>query len=390
VRGLGGRYPRPVLRALLVAAVVGAAVPVVTATPAAGACEGAGQAYPGVPWAQERLGASQAWPLTRGKGVTVAIVDSGVSDTHPQLRDAVTGGENVLDGSSPTEDCVGHGTVVAGIVAGRGVPGVAFAGVAPDAEIVSIKTLENVQRAEGAEDQIARGIEAATTAGADVINVSAASFSNSSRLSQAVRRALDRDIVVVAAAGNDEQRTGAPMYPAAYDGVLTVAATTQDGSLAEFSVPQRYIEVAAPGEGIIGPAPAGDGYLVGRSGTSFAAPYVAGVAALVRAYRPDLKAAEVVRRIALTADAPATDSGYGVVDPYRAVAAVLPVPARQQVGAQKPPAADDTADPLRGTENAALVVSGAAVLLLVGALIAAAVLPRGHRRRWRPGRRITR
>lgn len=387
---LRGRYPRRVFRPLLVAAVVGAAV--LTGTPAAAVnCPGpSGAPFPDVPWAQERLGASQVWPLTRGKGVTVAVVDSGVSATHPQLRGAVTGGDNVLDGSSPTQDCVGHGTLVAGIIAGRGAPGARFSGVAPDARIVPVKTLDNVERAEGAEDQIARGIQAAISQGADVINVSAASNTDSPRLRRAVKEALARDIVVVAAAGNDEQRNGAPMYPAAYDGVLTVTAVTRNGSLADFSVPQRYIEVAAPGDEIVGPAPVGDGYLTGARGTSFAAPYVAGVAALVRAYHPDLKAADVVRRIAVTADAPTTESGYGVVDPYRAVTAVLAAPARQQVRAQTPPPADDTADPLRGTKMAALAVSGAAVLLLAAAVIAAAVLPRGRRRRWRPGRRVSR
>jgi membrane-anchored mycosin MYCP len=379
-----------VLRALLVAAVLGAGTPVLlTGTPATAAdCTAiAGGPYLPIPWAQERLGASQVWPLTRGKGVSVGVVDSGISATHPQLHGAVTGQDNVLDGSSPAEDCAGHGTLVAGIIAGRGAPDAGFVGVAPDADLVNIKTLQNVERAEGAEDQIARGIDAAVAAGVDVINVSAASYTSSSRLQRAVQKALDRDIVVVAAAGNDEQRTGAAMYPAAYDGVLTVAATGEDGNLADFSVMQDYIEVAAPGEQIIAPAAIGDGYVGGASGTSFAAPYVAGVAALVRAYHPDMKAAEVTRRIALTADAPATDSGYGVVDPYRAVTAVLAAPARRQVRAQKPPPADDTTDPLRGTKTAALAVSGAAVLLLIGAVIAAAVLPRGRQRRWRPGRR---
>jgi membrane-anchored mycosin MYCP len=386
---LRGRYPPRVLRAVLVATIVGTAALIGTPAAAADCPRPSGGPFPGVPWAQERLGASQVWPLTRGRGVTVAVVDSGVSATHPQLRGAVTGGANVLDGTAPTVDCVAHGTIVAGIIAGRGAPGARFTGIAPDARIAPIKTLDNVDRAEGAEEQIARGIEAAVSGGADVINVSAASNTPSPRLARAVRAALARDIVVVAAAGNDEQRTGAPMYPAAYDGVLTVAASTRDGSLAEFSVMQPYIEVAAPGEEIVGPAPAGDGYITAK-GTSFAAPYVAGVAALVRAYHPDLKAPEVVRRITLTADAPTTSSGYGVVDPYRAVTAVLAAPARQQARATEPPPADDTADPLRDTKVAALAVSGAAVLLLGGAVIAAAVLPRGRQRRWRPGRRVTR
>jgi type VII secretion-associated serine protease mycosin len=378
-----------VLRALLAAAVLGTVV--LTGAPATAAgCPGpSGPPYPGVPWAQQRLGASQVWPLTRGRGSTVAVVDSGVSATHPQLHDAVRGGDNVLDSSSPTRDCVGHGTVVAGIIAGRGAPGTGFTGVAPDAQIVSVKTLENVQRAQGAEDQIARGIEAAISSGADVINVSAAGYADSPRLAAAVRHASARDIVVVAAAGNDEQHTGAPMYPAAYEGVLTVAAITRDGALADFSAVHSYIEVAAPGEDIVGPAPTGGGYLTGASGTSFAAPYVAGVAALVRAYYPHMHAAEVVRRITVTADAPATGSGYGVVDPYRAVTAVVAAPARRQVAEVVPPRAGDTADPLRDTRIAALTVSAAAVLLLLGAVLAAAVLPRGHRRAWRPGR-ITR
>jgi type VII secretion-associated serine protease mycosin len=334
--------------------------------------------------------AARAAGLT-GKGVTVAVVDSGVSAAHPQLRGALLPGRNVLgDGTPATRDCAGHGTLVAGIIAGREISDSGFVGVAPEAKILPVKTLENTDPQPGAERLIARGIAAAVDAGADVINVSAASFTDAPELRAAVNRALARDIVVVAAAGNAAQQSNALLYPAAYEGVLAVGAVKEDGTRADFSEVGKNVAVAAPGDAIVGPAPVGSGYLLGK-GTSFSAPYVSGVAALIRAYYPQMKAKDVVERIKFTADRPGigtnSEVGHGVVNPYRAVTALLTEPARAAPRREALPPRDDYTDPLGTTKTVALAVGSGLLVLLIVAMVAAAVLPRGRRRGWRPGRR---
>jgi type VII secretion-associated serine protease mycosin len=341
----------------------------------------------------KRLDPSAVWPLTRGYGVTVAVVDSGVSAEHPQLRDAVEGGRNVLgDGTPATTDCFGHGTLVAGIIAGRGAAGTGFTGLAPEAKILPVKALESIRPEQGGESALARGIDTAVDEKVDVINVSATSTVDAPALRRAVERALDADIVVVAAVGNDEGRTAGRTYPAAYPGVLAVAAVQEDGTRADFSRIQDYVAVAAPGAGIVAPAPTGDGYVRDVGGTSFATPYVSGVAALVRSYRPRLHAAEVVERITATADRPGSgpddELGHGVVNLYQAVTALLPTSSRAPAArAEKPPPPDDVRDPLRRTKNTALLIAGGGAVLVVVAALAAAVLPPGRRRGWRPLRR---
>jgi type VII secretion-associated serine protease mycosin len=336
------------------------------------------------------------WPLTKGKGVTVAVVDSGVAAGHPQLRDAVEGGRNVLGNGTPaTTDCSGHGTLVAGIIAGRGADGTGFTGVAPEAKILPVKALESSQPEHGGESTLARGIDTAVDAKVDVINVSATSTVDAPALRRAVGRALAADIVVVAAVGNDGGRKAGATYPAAYPGVLAVAAVKEDGTRADFSRIQDYVAVAAPGAGIVGPASTGDGYVRDVGGTSFATPYVSGVAALVRSYRPELHAAEVVERITVTADragsGPNDELGHGVVNLYQAVTALLPTSSRAAAGTrtETPPPPDDLRDPLQHTKKVALVISGGAAIVVVVAALLAVAVPRGQRRGWRPGRRAT-
>ncbi|WP_163512258.1 type VII secretion-associated serine protease mycosin [Fodinicola acaciae] len=356
-------------------------------------CVQRGDPYPQVPWAQTRLDPEAAWPQSRGHGVRVAVVDSGVSAVHPQLRGRVEGGASVIPGGgSPTEDCVGHGTIVAGIIAGQGENGTGFHGVAPEAVIVPIKTLENLQVQEGLEPRIAAGIRAAISQHVQVINLSLTTTNDDPQVRAAVQDAIDSDIVVVAAAGNQNQQGNQKQYPAAYPGVLAVAAIKRDGTRADFSETGDYVAVSAPGAEIVGPSGAGSGYVGDQQGgTSYAAPYVSGVAALVRAYYPRMRAKEVVQRILETADRPGTGPneqvGYGVVNPYRAVNAIL------TTGGQAPPRAGALPAPSESDKDAltrtvALIVAG--VLLFAGilVLVGAYVVPRGRARGWRPGRLI--
>lgn len=345
-------------------------------------------------WQLQRLQPERVWPITRGEGVTVAVVDTGVEAAHPQLEGQIVDAADFASGQgSATEDCLGHGTMVAGIIAAKQVEGLTFYGVAPDAKLMALRqTGPNG----GNTDGLAEAVRYAVDNGADIINVSITSPTNDSDLENAVRYAAENDVVVVAAAGNDLESGQAQdcevCYPAAYDDyVLAVGAVKPKDAPADVSHAGHYVDVAAPGEEIIstGPLP-GAGYL-GNNGTSFAAPYVSGVAALVRSHYPEMPAAEVVRRLVLTADPPVqgeanVQTGFGVVNPYAAVTQVVPTeppappPPGEAALPQTPPPPDYTT---RNVVIAATVLGGLTVIV-VATLTAA--LPRGRRRRWQPGR----
>jgi membrane-anchored mycosin MYCP len=238
--------------------------------------------------------------------------------------------------------------------------------------------------------------------GADVINLSLTT-PPTAQLAEAVRYALDRRAVVVAAAGNQSEGADGQQeaYPAAYPGVIAVAGVNDRDEHVASSTTGDYVDVAAPGERIAGPSPAGGGYLfTAEGGTSFATAYVSGIAALIRAYDPGLRPDQVAGRITETADHPASlwnpEVGHGVVNPARAVGALRPAggtrapgpdtadPDAAVAGRVQPPA--PRADPQRAVKGAAgwITVVGAAAALLV--LLAVPVVRLGRRRGWRPGR----
>lgn len=300
------------------------------------------------------------WALTRGAGQTVAVIDTGVA-RHRRLPHLVPGGDYVSTGDGAA-DCDGHGTIVAGIIgaapdsAGREP----FTGIAPDASILAIRQSSNKFRATddpggsgfGDVDTLASAVRTAADLGATVVNISsvacvpAGAELDDRALGAALAYAVDvRNVVVVTAAGNVGGPSQCPgqnpadvagwedvavvASPAWYDDyVLTVGSVGPDGAASEFSLAGPWVDVAAPGEGIVSLAPAGDG-LVGTafempiSGTSYAAPVVSSIAALVRARSPELTAREVMRRIEDTAHHPAGGwnpaVGHGVVDALAAV-----------------------------------------------------------------------
>jgi type VII secretion-associated serine protease mycosin len=286
------------------------------------------------PWAQQELGFASVWKRTRGGGVTVAVVDSGV-DANPQFGDRVIPGPDLVAGTKPGippgADCVGHGTAVASIIAAAPVPGVSFTGVAPAARILSVKISGTDTFPTSVTPQ---GIMDAVQFGADVINLSLATPDDVQGLRNAVEYALRHNVVVVAAAGNDIEQGSAdgnegtgPFYPAAYPGVLAVGAIGPGGVLAGFSDRYTPVGVTAPGVNVTsaypGTFPAA--YDAVQNGTSFAAAFVSGVVALVRSAHPGLNAAQVVARIEATAHGgTGPGTGHGMVDPVRAVTAVLP------------------------------------------------------------------
>ncbi|RZS90379.1 type VII secretion-associated serine protease mycosin [Motilibacter rhizosphaerae] len=355
------------------------------------------------PWQLSRLQPQRVWALTQGAGITVAVIDSGVDAASVHLRGAVVAGPDVLGrpGGPSTTDCSGHGTAVASLVAGRPVAGSPFEGIAPAARILAVRQTEQVQGAQPRGDAhgLALALRAAVDQGAQVVNVSVTAPGSTPELAAAVQYALSRDVVVVAAAGNDTGSVpaapdGTPptFYPAAYPGVLAVGASDQSDAVADVSHPAPYVAVAAPGKDVIAAGANGPGRYVTASGTSFATPLVAGTAALVRAYHPELSARQVVARIVATADAPPQGRtqglGAGIVDVAAAVTAVLPAEgaAGRPAGHPTPPPVVRAA-PRSPAVPVALATAGAGLGLALLAAVATMVLPRGRRRRWQPGRR---
>ncbi|MDJ0342334.1 type VII secretion-associated serine protease mycosin [Streptomyces sp. H10-C2] len=312
----------------------------------------------GLPWALQRVVFDELWQDTKGKGVRVAVIDTGVDDANPQLSSAVdrAAGTDLLphpedkpqdpameaskskgktktkgDAKVPvrsgdgdgTTDPVGHGTKVAGIIAARPRVGTGFVGLAPEATIIPIR--QNDDKGSGTAATMAAAIRHAIQKDARVINISQDTVKPlraDSDLALAVREALNRDIVVVASAGNDGLAGEVKMtYPAAYPGVLAVAASDRNDERAPFSQTGSFVGVAAPGVDMVSTVPKG-GQCV-DNGTSFSAPYVAGVAALIRAKHPRWTQAQVVAQIEQTAERPIKGRddfiGWGVVDPVRAL-----------------------------------------------------------------------
>lgn len=334
-----------------------------------------------VPWAQQRQGLDRLTGLADGAGITVAVVDSGVEARHPQLVGAVVPGFDRLDtGGDGRIDCVGHGTAVASIIAGRARPGTPFRGVAPAATVLPVRvseriTDENGGRTAGLPD-VAAAVRQAVDRGARVVNLSLTTDRDDPALRDAVRYARSRDALLVAAAGNKQEAGNPPVFPASYDGVLGVGGVQADGARVPTSQTGPHVDLVAPGADVI--AAARDGY-ARYTGTSFAAAFVTGTAALVRQYHPTLTADQVADRLKATADAldpaPASGFGAGIVNPYRAVTASLDGATPAAPG----PVARHSADPAavkkaaRTAENrrTATYVGLAGIAVLVLLLIAA-------------------
>lgn len=283
-------------------------------------------------------GITDAWATTRGEGTTIAIIDTGVDGSHPDLRGAVTGGADFsgagsADGQSPVgAEGSSHGTMVAGLAAGRGRGDSGVRGVAPAASILSVSV--GFDSGTSSDDQIALAVRWAVDNGADVINMSLTrnTLDWPRSWDDAFLYAAERDVVVVAAAGNRGSGTTQVGAPATMPGVLTVAGLDRAGRASTTASAQGItIGVAAPAEELVGVVPGG-GYVL-WNGTSGATPIVAGIAALVRAEHPELDAANVINRIVSTARDAGRDGndpiyGFGVVDAAAAVSAnVAPVSA---------------------------------------------------------------
>ncbi|MDA3803697.1 S8 family peptidase [Clavibacter sp. CT19] len=277
-------------------------------------------------------GVQRAWSTTRGEGVKVAVIDTGVDASVADLRGAVVGGTDVsgvgsAGGTRPVGASSEHGTMVASLLAGRGTgTGSGVIGVAPAASILSVSVALGgpTPGARDEDAQIADAVRWAVDNGASVINMSLTrnSLDWPESWDRAFLYAYQHDVVVVAAAGNRGSGTTEVGAPATIPGVLAVAGVDRSGA-ASFDASSQgiTIAVAAPSEQLVGVAPGG-GY-VQWSGTSGAAPLVSGVVALVRAAHPELKADDVVERVLATARQKGQPEiyGRGLVDAAAAVTA---------------------------------------------------------------------
>ncbi|WP_353827171.1 S8 family serine peptidase [Agromyces sp. SYSU T0242] len=291
-------------------------------------------------------GFTQAWTMSRGDDVTVAIIDTGVNGDVAELQGVVVGGTDASgigspDGQTPVGEEDEHGTLVASLLAGRGTgEGNGVIGVAPGADLLSASVAFGLDT--GAEktndDQIAEAVRWAVDNGADVINMSLTRNTPDwpESWDDAFRYAFENDVVVVAAAGNRGSGTTQVGAPATIPGVLAVAGVDRDQN-ASFDASSQgiTIAVAAPSEDLVGVLP--DGSHVVWSGTSAAAPLVSGLVALVRAQFPELDAANVINRIIRTADpkgeeVPGPLYGYGIIDPVAALTADVETVERNPLG----------------------------------------------------------
>jgi type VII secretion-associated serine protease mycosin len=351
-----------------------------------------------VPWIQTHYDLAAVSRITEGAGTTIAVIDSGVDATNPHLANAVRAGGDLLDrAGNGADDCVGHGTAVASIIAARPVAGVGLRGVAPAATILALRVSERIETENGTPSGIGNvqalidGVRLAVAARPKphVINLSISTATDDPGLRAVIQSALDADIVVVAAVGNQYERGNPTPYPASYDGVIGVGAVDERGVRVATSQTGPFVDIVAPGEAIIAAAPrAGHGVY---TGTSFATPVVAATAALIRSRWPDLSRSEVEYRLLATADPaaggqPSRDYGYGTVNPLRALTEVV-LPSGGDAAPPGPVLDLIPTEPDHAPGPAGLAV-GATTILLGAALIVAvlaATAPLGRRRRWRPG-----
>jgi membrane-anchored mycosin MYCP len=367
------------------------------------------------------LGIPQTWPLATGKGVVVAVVDSGVEAGNAHLGKAVLPGTSFVPGD-PTgrEDVLGHGTGVAGIIAGRYLDGKsALVGVAPDAKILPVRVFQD-EDPTGSRPvafppdtgRMARGIRWAVLHGADVINVSMSTRPTDGALPElldALALARRKDVVVVASGGNAESNSPFTQtrYPAGAPGVIGVAATNATGVVDDWSIHGPQNDVSAPGANVLiafhdnGDCLESDE----RAFTSWSAGFVSGLAAQLRERFPKASADEIAYRIMASADRPRIGErndveGWGEIRPYTALTMTLdpnrPGPPLPGMGSRAPTKVKEStvtplaarSDPLAPAREASmwwgLLAVGLCALALVlrpwvGALARRA--PRGRRRR---------
>lgn len=271
--------------------------------------------------------APKGWAINAGNpDVLVAVVDTGIDYKHPDLAAKLAKGWNIIANNDQVTDGHGHGTHCSGILGALTDNGVGMAGIAPKNRIFGVKVLSD--EGSGTTADVCNGIMKAADMGAKVISMSLGGSGGQQAKQDAVNYALAKDVVVVAAMGNDGRET--KTFPGACDGVIGVGSTDQADKRSSFSNFGSWISVTAPGSKIWSTLPTG-GSQMGTgygfaSGTSMATPAVSGVAALVRSQFPNLNQAQVKARIEATADDLGPQGfdkeyGHGRINVYKALSA---------------------------------------------------------------------
>ncbi|MFI1829714.1 S8 family serine peptidase [Streptomyces sp. NPDC020412] len=332
------------------------------------------------PWTHRALQLSRSWQLTRGAGVTVAVVDTGVGTKVPALADRVT----AVGGAG--EDCVGHGSFAAGLIAAAPTGPGTVTGVAPGARILAVRGTDRQGVPEAG--LIARGIRTAVDEGAQVVYVGQVLDAADRELAAAVAHATEKDVLVVAPAAPDVAPKGADgrpdtraraYWPARLPEVLSVVDHGPDGGRPKDAPAALSPDLSAPGGAVVGIGARGSGHFIG-SGSSLAAAHVAGAAALLRAYHPDLSAAATARRLTEAAYPDHTPR----LDVYAGLTALL---AKDRAPAEKSPEpAVLPASAAEGPKSRALWIGGGALALVLVVGAAMVIVPLGKARGWRPAR----
>ncbi|MEZ0091278.1 type VII secretion-associated serine protease mycosin [Streptacidiphilus sp. EB129] len=362
-------------------------------------------------WLDSMHAPDQIWKLSTGKGVTVAVIDSGVDANHPDLVGKVLPGQNfsALSGGADT-DADGHGTGMASFIvgSGRGFGGKGMYGLAPDATILPLRVVgkgstEDAFAADLAA-QLTSAIRAAADSDARIISISMGQQENEANVHAAVDYALGKGKLVIAAVGNDGQHGDPVEYPAAFPGVVGVAATGQDGRTTAESEHGAQVAFTAPGDNMYRACVGPSGYCWAH-GTSDATALTSASAALVWSVHPDWTANQVIRVLIDTASSGGNPGardpyfGFGIVRPREALAnpgdpgaadvnpllpaAATPSPAATPGGTTNPTTAPQTAKQSTASSSGGSVLwiaLGAAVVVLAGAVGAFVVI----RRRTRP------
>ena len=340
-------------------------------------------------WHLKALNVDAAQKINKGAGVVVAVIDTGVNANHRDLAgNILPGADFIASGTRGWTDTDGHGTAMAGLIAGHGHGAAStdgVLGIAPAAKVLPIRVLKGGGRAPA---DVGAAIDEAVKRGAEVISMSF-EITTTTNLERALDKALKANVILVAGTGNRPDEV-LLQYPAKYPGVVAVGATGRDGKLASFSVTGKEVTLVAPGAGIT--STSNSGAYRSADGTSDSAAIVAGAAALVRSKYPDLSATEVVHRLTATATdkgAPGRDSdyGYGELNLVAALTAdVPPATARPSTATSgSSPATGGSADaapPSGGVVRIDWFAVGVALfafLLLVGLIVWVVRRERGRR-----------
>jgi thermitase len=310
-------------------------------------------------WALEKIQAPEAWDIHIGsKDMQVAVIDTGADLDHEDLAANINRGlsRDFIDGGNQPLDDVGHGSRIAGIIAAVGDNNKGISGVNQTADLVIYKAFAEKEPFRnlglGSVDKIIRAIEAALKDGLEVLNISGGTKHDSLALKEAIEQTTEKDIIIVAAAGNTPDDK--PLYPAAYEEVIGVVATDKNDRLAAFSNYASTNDIAAPGVDILSTLPGnnyGEGY-----GTSLASAFVAGACALLRSYQPGLTAEEIREIILENTDPVITDKPLfvGRLNLYKAILAAE----EEEGGENQPPLAVLKAEPTQGTAPLTVEFSG--------------------------------